>query len=268
MSYGRFCRAKHIKYSLVHSLLKSYFNTEAYQAYWRVPEELVDEADICEEWDKASASDYFSGVWKNVKFQFCDLALFCTGKGFRRSQRVFSGQFFIIETGLALQPGISIRERKEPLSAEVYAGLKNSDRFFLTGNEQFDRQFDVYLGSSRSVRGFEHDCCGVSIDEQHHKAHRIVDVLVQDILDSDAYAVSQTRMRFIGNRLYLAIENARDTFELRHGEEKTVQVLRDRFDEEIRDMTTYLDLLTRRLPDLGNAQKNVDDAAEHFEQNN
>lgn len=243
-------RTKVVKYSLVHCVLQKYFNPDVYLAYYRVPDDMLNEADIVDDWDKALASDYFSGTWKNVKFQFCDVTIYEGSGGCKKRNKVFSGQLFVIETGLELQTGITIHERKEPLSAEVYAGMKNSDRFFLTGNEQFDRQFDVHLGCSKNVIGFEQKQGGLSPEAQRQQAHDIVDRMIQDILDADCYAVSQTRMRFIGNRLYLSIENTRDTFELQRGDVKQIEEHKKRLDEEVRDMTLYLDLMTRSLEHL------------------
>lgn len=243
-------RARTVKYSMVYKVLKSYFEPKVYLAYCRVPEAILNEADIIEDWDKATGSDYFWGTWKENKFQFADVSAYVRSSGIKKPERVFSGQLFVLETGLGLQTGISIHERVEPISAEIYAGMKNSERFFLTGNEQFDRQFDVHLGNCRNVSGFEQEQAGLSPEDQRKRAHEIVDPMVQDILDADKYAVSHTRMRFIGNRLYLAIENSRDTFELRKGDMENLEELNKRLDEEVRDMTLYLDLMTRKLEQL------------------
>lgn len=241
-------RTKVVKYSMVREIVTSYFAPEVYLAGRDVSDDVLDEADIVPLWDSASMSDYFSGNWKGTHFQFGDISIFL--KNGHKKECIFSGQLFILETGLELKTGITIHERSEPLSDEIYAGVKNSDRFFLTGNQQFDRQFDVHLGKSDSVNGFEQHRDGVSPEEQRKCAHRILDSIAQDIIEADSYAVSRTRMRFIGNRLYLAIENSRDTFELRKGDELRMDELHARFDEEVRDMTLYLDLVTKSLERL------------------
>ncbi len=241
-------RTKVVKYSMVREVVTSYFSPEVYLASRDVSDDVLDEADIVPDWDSASMSDYFSGNWKGTPFQFGDVSIF--RKDGHKKECIFSGQLFILETGFELQTGISIHERSEPLSEEMYAGIKNSDRFFMTGNQQFDRQFEVHLGKADNVNGFEQHSEGVSPEKQRESAHRILDVIAQDIIEADSYAVSRTRMRFIGNRLYLAIENLRDTFELRKGDEERMDELRGRFDEEVRDMTLYLDLVTRGLERL------------------
>ena len=243
-------RARTAKYSLVHEAIMPYFKPEIYLAYKQLPEDVIREADICDEWDSAVMSDYFLGSWKGVQFEFGDLTLRGKRIGNTTVEPLFMGQLFIIETGLNLVNPISIRERLEPLSQEVYEGRKNSERFFLTGNEQFDRQFDVRLGSSHCVNGFEDGVDGKSVADIRKEAHDIVDVLAADIIEADSYAVSRTSMRFAGNRLYLAIENTRDSFEFHRGDEKDIAMMRQRFDEEIKDMTLYLDLITKGLENI------------------
>ena len=240
-------RARTAKYSIVHQALEPFFNPEIYLAFKRLPTEIIREADICDEWDNAVMSDYFLGSWKGTQFEFGDLIL--RGKTMEnpKMETLFMGQLFIIETGLNLTTPISIRERLEPLSQEDYEGRKNSERFFLTGNEQFDRQFDVRLGSSHCVNGFEQTIEGKTPAIIRAEAHAIIDKLAPDLIEADNYAVSRTSLRFIGNRLYLAIENTRDSFEFKRGDEKNIAMMRQRFDEEIKDMTLYLDLITKGL---------------------
>ena len=240
-------RARTAKYSIVHQVIEPYFKPEIYLAYKKLPEDVIREADICDEWDSALMSDYFLGNWKGVPFEFGDLTLKGKPVGGDQVQSLFMGQLYIIETGLNLTTPISIRERLEPLSQEVYEGRKNSERFFLTGNVQFDRQFDVRLGNSHCVNGFEDGVEGRSVEEIRKEAHDLVDELAADIIEADEYAVSRTSMRFAGNRLYLAIENTRDSFEFKRGDEKNIAMMRQRFEEEIKDMTLYLDLITRGL---------------------
>ena len=240
-------RARTAKYSIVHQAIEPYFKPEIYLAYKRLSDDVIREADICDEWDSALMSDYFLGSWKGIPFEFGDLTLKGKEVGSNTVQTLFMGQLYIIETGLNLTTPISIRERLEPLSQEVYEGRKNSERFFLTGNVQFDRQFDVRLGSSRCVNGFEDGMEGRSPAELRKEAHALVDELAADIIEADEYAVSRTSMRFTGNRLYLAVENTRDSFEFKRGDEKNIAMMKQRFDEEIKDMTLYLDLITRGL---------------------
>ena len=71
-------------------------------------------------------SDYFLGSWKGIPFEFGDLTLKGKEVGSNTVQTLFMGQLYIIETGLNLTTPISIRERLEPLSQEVYEGRKNS----------------------------------------------------------------------------------------------------------------------------------------------
>lgn len=252
-----------IKYSLVYQAIKKYFEPEIYLAYRKIPEDIISEADIADEWDTASASDYIYGAWKECTFEFADISLRGRELKSEKPKTIFSGQLFVIETNLALESPICIRERLQPLSTEMYEGLKNSDRFFLTGNEKFDRQFDVRLGNSRCVSGFEAGTNGISPSQQRQKAHEIVDAIAQDIIEADSFAVSRTTMRFSGNRLYLAIENNRDTFELSRsnmfellrGDFKQINMLRQRFDEELQNMSMYLDLVTTCLNKLPHSEQ-------------
>lgn len=234
-------RQKLIKYSLVRTAITRYFNPEIYLAYKRVPDVIIEETDVVGDLDFAWVSDYFSGTWRDVKFQFGDLTI----RGHREKSpvrtKLFTGQLFVIETGLNLETPLTIHERVEPISSELYEGRKNSNRFFQTGNEAFDRQFEVRLGARSAINAVSED--SVKRSNLNKAAHDIVDVIAQDIVDADAFAVSHTVMRFVGNRLYLTIENKRDTFELVDGDLMHLDILAHRFDEEVQGMTMYLDLV-------------------------
>ena len=233
---------KLVKYSLVREIIRQYFNPDIYLAYKRIPDALIDETDVVDDYQHASVSDYFSGTWRDVHFQFGDLTIRGGGKA-AHNHKLFTGQLFIIETGLALETPVTIRERKEPISAELYEGRKNSDRFFKTGNETFDRQFDVQTTCRNQIDSRTEE---VGIN-QIQEIHDIVDVIAQDIIEADAFAVSQTTMRFVGNRLYLCIENERDSFELVSGDVNHLEIVKQRVDEEVQGMTVYLDLVMKCL---------------------
>ncbi len=232
---------KLIKYSLVRTAVTRYFSPEIYLAYKRVPEAIIEETDVVGDFDFAWVSDYFAGTWRDVKFQFGDLTIRGRREKSPVRSKLFTGQLFVIETGLNLETPLTIHERVEPISSELYEGRKNSNRFFQTGNEAFDRQFEVRLGT-RSVNGGPSED-SVKRSNLNKAAHDIVDVIAQDIVDADAFAVSHTVMRFVGNRLYLTIENKRDTFELVDGDLRHLDILAHRFDEEVQGMTMYLDLV-------------------------
>lgn len=238
-----------IKYSLVSRVLERHFHTQVYLAKKNIPLEIIHELEMVDDCDRAIVSDYFCGTWRGIPFSFGDIAI--RGTGHREKQ--FSGQLFIIETGYALEHAIVVRERCEPLSAELYAARCQNEKFYRTGNEAFDRQFEVSIG--QNLEGDEVE----NITAFYAQAHKLLDCLCQDIIDADAYAVSRTTMRFVGNRLYLAIENSRDTFELMKGDVQELDVLSERLEEEVRDMTLYLDKVCRGLEPEG------EEVSRHFE---
>ena len=240
-------RRRIVKYSLVSQAVERYFHPEVYLAQKKLPDLFIREASLVDdEWKSAEVSDYFAGIWKSLPFQFGDLTITGSLPGSRQSAILFSGQIFIIELANEVPVPILIREREELLSPEMYEARKESPRFFLTGNEQFDRQFALSFGEEKRASGFE-DTGENTQDEIRAKIHETVDSMVQDILDADNYASSRTSIRLIHKRMYLAIENNRDTFELMKEDERHVNLdlLQKRFDEEAEHMTTYLDIMTR-----------------------
>ena len=229
---GRSHRNLAVKYSLVYRAIERYFRPEVYLARKSVPTDIVHELEMVEDWESAFVSDYFWGTWRGVRFAFGDLTI----RGNGRHDRLFSGQLFIIETGLALEFPIVIREREKLLTPEELAAMGPEE--YRTGNEAFDRQFAISLGIAAE---------GEARAEHEARAHALVDPICADIIEADAYAVSRTTMRFIGNRLYLAIENDRDTFELMKGDVQELDVLAGRIEDEVQSMTQYLDKICRNF---------------------
>ena len=254
-------RRRIVKYSLVSQAVERYFHPEVYLAQKKLPDLFIREASLVEdEWKSAEVSDYFAGIWKSLPFQFGDLTITGSLPDSRQSAILFSGQIFIIELANEVPVPILIREREELLSPEMYEARKESPRFFITDNEQFDRQFALSYGEDKRASGFE-DTGENTQDEVRAKIHETVDSMIQDILDADTYASSRTSIRLIHNRMYLAIENSRDTFELMKEDERHVdlELLQKRFDEEAEHMTTYLDIMTRN----GKIFQNAVVASEH-----
>jgi len=236
-----------LKYSVVLQIISQYFKSSIYNASCKLSHDKLDDANIVDDWDSASVSDYFVGAWKDYPIEFGDLTL----KGKNKVGKpivLFSGQLYIIELKTDIKVPITIRERAELLTPEVYEARKSSDRFFVTSNETFDRQFEVKFGNPNRASGFEETHNGLSPEAQRTYVHSILDGMTADIIAADAYASSNTFMRFINNKLYIAIENSRDTFEFHIGDEKHIDLLRERLDEEARAMTSYLDFITQNLP--------------------
>ncbi|MBQ4359310.1 MAG: DUF3137 domain-containing protein [Proteobacteria bacterium] len=231
---------KSVKYSMVFNAINKTFSPEVYLAYKNVDEDILDAAGIVEDWSEAKMSDYFRGTWRGFPFSFGDIRITGHEVNKKLAQTLYFGQLFVIETGLDLKTWITIHERKTMLTPELYEAQKSSDKFFTTGNAQFDRQFEVRVGANgKSSEG---------VDASAREAARhLVESLSQDMIAADAYVVSRTTMRFEGNYLYLATENARDTFELQRGDLKNLELLGRRFSEEVEAMTIYLDLVTKGL---------------------
>lgn len=233
---------KSVKYSMVFNAIDKTFSPEVYLAYKDVDEDVLEAAGIVEDWHEGRMSDYFRGSWRNFPFSFGDVHI--TGREVNKklAQTIYSGQLFVIETGLDLKSWITIRERKTMLTPELYEAQKSSDKFFMTGNAQFDRQFEVRFGMSGKASSDSDAQAAARATALH-----LVECLAQDMIAADAYVVSRTTMRFEGNFLYLATENARDTFELQRGDLKNLELLGRRFSEEVEAMTIYLDLVTKGL---------------------
>ena len=233
---------KSVKYSMVYNAINKTFSPEVYLAYKDVDEDVLDSAGIVEDWSEAKMSDYFRGSWRGFPFTFGDIRIMGHEMNKKLAQTVYFGQLFVIETGLDLKSWITIRERKTMLTPELYEAQKSSDKFFTTDNAQFDRQFEVRFGLNGKAATDE-----AALEAARKVARDLVDSLAQDMIAADAYVVSQTTMRFDGNYLYLATENARDTFELQRGDLKNLELRGRRFSEEVEAMTIYLDLVTKGL---------------------
>ena len=242
-------RSRTIKYTLVSNVIDQYFQSSLYLAVKSLSHDKLDDANIVDDWDKAYVSDYFVGVWKDYNIEFGDLTLRGKDK-IGKSNVLFSGQLFIIQLKSDVKIPVSIRERTDVLTPDDYEARKNSDRFFMTGNETFDRQFEVKFGNTNRASGFEETIDGMSPDAQRAYVHSLIDNLTNDIISADSYASSRTLMRFFKDRLYVAIENSRDTFEFKRSDLRHIKLLKERFDEEAQTMTSYLDLITHSLPKL------------------
>lgn len=240
-------RVRIVKYSIVNQILDKYFHTSLYLASHEFTQQDVANAAILDHWSKARVSDYFVGTWQERKFEFGDLSITGIPDEEEQATSSFSGQLYILDLKQTLRVPILIRERHEPLSNEEFKARKNSDRFFLTGDERFDRQFEVKIGDTKRASGFEATSNGMSPDEQRKYAHSLIDPMTSDLIAADAYASSRTILRFIHDKLYIAIENTRDTFELQRGDENHLDLLQERFEDETRAMATYLDYMTRAL---------------------
>ncbi len=247
---AHFCfktRQATLKYSVVSQIISQYFKSTVYKAACTLSHDKLDHANIVDNWDSAHVSDYFVGSWKDYNIEFGDLTLKGKNK-IGKPVNLFSGQLYIIELKTEIKIPITIRERTELLTREDYEARKSAGRFFVTPNETFDRQFEVKFGNTNRASGFEETNNGLSPEEQRAYVHSILDGMTADIIAADAYASSNTFMQFANKYLYIAIANSRDTFEFHSGDEKHIDLLRERLDEEARAMTSYLDFVTQNLP--------------------
>lgn len=240
-------RVRIVKYSIVNQILDRYFNTSLYLANHEFTQKDVADAAILDNWSKARVSDYFVGTWQERKFEFGDLSITGFSDDDDQTISTFSGQLYILDLKKTLKVPILIRERLEPLSNEEFEARKASDRFFLTGDDRFDRQFEVKIGDAKRASGFEATSNGMHPAEQRKYAHTLIDKMTEELISADTYASSRTQLRFIHNKLYIAIENTRDTFELQRGDENHLDLLQERFEDEARAMTTYLDYMLHAI---------------------
>lgn len=214
-----------------------------------IKSQFVDKCMILPGYDNLKGSDYISGNYKGIEFTYCDLFLekeyeSKDDDGHKHTEHVtmFQGQVFTIKLNQNMDGYVRIKERKNPRKtngilngffnamAEL-AGVKDNSNVVETENAAFNNQFEVKTSNDEMA------------------FYILTPQFMESILRLDECADGYTNIEFSGSHVTIALNNGRDSFEVKKiiKNQKRLNAYRDLFREELDTMLSIIDeILTKK----------------------
>jgi hypothetical protein len=223
--------------NVIRGCLAEIFDGLDYNHAMHIDKGMIRNAGLVSGWDECYGSDYCTGSYKGVRIQFSDIRLTeierkkdKDGNTKESETTVFMGQWLICELDKELPARLRLRENtRKVLGGDYQKGKGNLD----TENEAFNEKYQIIA------------------DDEHTAFYILTPHFMEKIVEMDVKAHGRTFMCFDRNRIHIAINNNRDSFEIstKAGSVNDLNALRDRFRAETEYLTDLLDeiLLNTRI---------------------
>lgn len=219
---------------IIRDILAEHVQINQYSPNEHINNDFVKNCPLLPGYDRITGSDYISGIYRGVEFTFCDLHLEYESKSRDRKGRKetryrtnFQGHVITLQTKENIDGFVRIRERENPRKE------KNFLSDFVSGAAEF-------LGINQNIVEMESDPFNrqfkVDSSNEHLAFYILTPQFMERIVAADAKADGYTNIEFASNRITLALNNGRDSFEAPKtiGSlsrlEKTRQAFRDEFE--------------------------------------
>lgn len=234
---------------IIKDVLAEKVNIREYLPDGHIKSQFVDRCKILPGYDRLKGSDYIFGSYKGVAFTYCDLFLekeYETqdddGHKYTKYFTVFQGQVFTIALNQDMDGYVRIRERKNPRKTNSIfsgfldalaesVGLKDSGNVVETENVAFHNQFEVKTSNDEMA------------------FYILTPQFMESILRLDESAGGYTNIEFSGSQVTIALNNGRDSFEVKKiiRNQKRLNGYRDVFRKELDMMLLIIDeILTKK----------------------
>lgn len=219
--------------NVVRDALGEVFAIEEYIPGNFIGEAAVSEARLVHNWNESTGSDFVRGRYKGVGFIFSDVHLedvqeTTDSDGDTHETRTtrFRGQWMVLELRKNTGHTVRLREREQRKLSGNYTKQGKSD--VETENAAFNQMFQIQT------------------DDPHTAFYVLTPHFMDAIVAADQRASGRTYMCFMGDRVHIAVDNGRDSFELkRGGETRNIDALRARIRGEVKYITDIADELLR-----------------------
>ena len=195
-----------------------------YNAFGSIPESAIESVELMPHWDEFSGSDLVQGIYRGVNMSFSDIHLVdievyrdSDGKRQTRRNTVFKGQWIVCELPKTIAHTVRIKERPAVRILPYKSDVE-------TEYTAFNKKYQILA------------------DDSHTVFYILTPHFIEYIMSADLLAEGQTFFCFSGNRVYIAIDNRRDMFEV-SGKNEKVKDIKERVEKEMKYLTDIVDEL-------------------------
>lgn len=216
--------------NVVAQALGEVFDVELYVPDRYIGAETLRQARLIHNWNRSSGSDTVYGRYRGVTFVFSDVHLEdeetstdSDGNTNTTTTTRFRGQWLMLEAKKALPHMVRLRERAQRRLTGSYKKTKSDVE---TENAAFNEKFEILT------------------DDPHTAFYVLTPHFMEAIIAADERANARTYLCFDGQRVHIAVDNGRDSFEVKRGADvKDIDRLRARIKGEIRYIMEIVDEL-------------------------
>lgn len=223
--------------NITRDILSSVFDDCIYAAGQRLPNKLLREADFISSWDVSGGSDLISAKYKGHPINFSDIHLSeevesrdSDGNTTTSYETRFKGQWMILELEHEVSAKLRLRENAErtgKLSRIILGDRKEGKSDVQTESEEFNKRFQILT------------------EDPHNAFYILTPHFIEFILSADDAANAQTFLCFFENRVHIACNTGRDSFELKKSDGANLDAIRERMKSELSYITSIVDELLK-----------------------
>lgn len=222
---------KLVSLNIVKGALNEIIELEEYTPDGHIKSRAIKDADLIDNWDEISGSDYTRGKYRGAKVVFSDVKLVkverhTDSKGNTHETRttVFNGQWVICSLGRQLPYALRLRENREKIFGKGYRKSRSSIE---TENIAFNTQFQIIA------------------DDDHTAFYILTPHFMEYIMSADRKAGGRTFFCFDGDSVHIALGTDRDLFEVkpRSQDITNIAALRGKMRDEVKFITDIIDEL-------------------------
>lgn len=205
---------------IVKPLLQEVFGVGMeYNPFAHIPDECINSSGFFDNYEDISGSDFVRGQYRGIPVMFSDVRLTRTeydhdsdGNKTKRVVVVFQGYWIVADFDRELAA----------VSLSILEKSKGSNAIQME-SEAFNQQFGVYCS------------------DPHSAFYILTPHFMERLIAVDQAANGKSCFKFDGNRLQIAVETRRDLFEAGKWRAPNVKKMKERFQQEIGNLTGVLD---------------------------
>lgn len=223
--------------NITRDIISGVFDECIYAAGYHLPDELLHEAALIPNWDRASGSDLVSAKYKGHTINFCDIELEeevvredSEGNTSTSFETRFKGQWMILELGREVPAQLRLREnikRTGRISRKLFGERIANKDDVKTENEAFNKRFQILT------------------EDEHSAFYILTPHFMEFIMSAGNAADTRTYLSFLENRVHIACYTGRDSFELQKNDGANLDAVRTRMKSELRYITSIADELLK-----------------------
>ncbi|MDR2570989.1 MAG: DUF3137 domain-containing protein [Oscillospiraceae bacterium] len=236
------------KIEIMSEALTEVFNDCEYRLKGTIKRETIRDADLIDGWSASNdrsdpkegfsivGNDYFNGKYKGREFEYCNAEIRKhwtekeTDENWNVTERedwrqLFRGMWIICKLDKPVPAIVRVREKKGFLSSIGDSKRKKAKGDVEMENLAFNEQFEILTGDA-------------------HGAFRIITPhFMELILSADSKARSRTMLCFAGDKIHIALERSKSSFEFHSYASKDAAELKLLVLKDIKYLTDILDEL-------------------------
>jgi len=223
--------------NITRDIISQVFDGCIYAAQYCLPDETLREAALIPNWDMATGSDLVSAKYKGHAINFSDIELSeeveredSDGNTSTSYETKFKGQWMILELGREVPAKLRLREnvgRSGKISKKILGERIENKSDIKTENEAFNKRFQILT------------------EDPHSAFYILTPHFIEFIMSADDAANTRTYLCFFENRVHIACDTGKDSFELQKNDGADLDRIRARMRRELSFITSIADELLK-----------------------